>query len=264
MFAKRLAVLAVVALSGCGAELQDAADARVEALQATKAGAEVVEVAHLVGILPSYTCGAPAQVEFADLVPAVKGNLGSCAAYAPGPTTETSESLVVSFPAQGCDVIGAIWTGDVTATVSGGQDRSEVVLDLRGAAVNGHPVDARIGRLSCGDEDTWSIDASARVPATAHLREMDLAFHGTVVDRPGIPFLGADYLIIDGPLQLEYGGRTVQAVFHQVWWEPGLSVPRKGTVDLVDPDGRQLSLRFDHGDLGVSVNGGKFAPVPVP
>lgn len=261
---RRMVVLVVLGLCGCGAELQDAADAKVEALQATKAGQAVVETAQLIGILPTYTCGEPAQVEFADMLPAVKGNLGGCATVAQGPSTDTASTLELQFPQQGCDLLGARWAGQIEASVSGGQDRSEVSLDLRQATVNGQPLDGRIGRLSCGDLDTWSLDVDANVPATAHTHEMAVGFHGTVVDRPGIPFLGADYFIVDGPLTLEYGGRTVDATFHQVWWEPGLDVPREGTIDLVDPNGRKVSVRFDKGDLAVSVDGGKFAPVPVP
>ncbi|MBS2030927.1 MAG: hypothetical protein JST54_23690 [Deltaproteobacteria bacterium] len=263
---RKLMLAVCLAVAGCGADVQDTWDANQDALQATRAGAAIIDAAQFVGILPKYTCGEPERVEFADMVPELQSRLGPCATLHAGASTDTSDIETLAFAAPGCKVFGANWTGQLQATVSGGNDRNEVALDFTGMQINGAPVDARIGRVSCGDLTTWNIDANTRVPANKLFAQLDLGYHGTVVDRPGIFIIGTDYLILDGTAHVVSGNRAFDVTFKQVWWEPGLSVPHRGELDFQTPEGHDVAVRFGDSDseIQVSVDNGRFAPVPVP
>jgi len=263
---RKLVVALVLVMAGCGADVQDTIDASQDALQATRAGQAVIDAAQFVGLLPKYTCGQPARVEFADMIPELQQRLGPCAMLQPGASTDTSDIEDLEFASPGCRVAGATWTGQLQATVSGGDDRTEVALDFTGMQINGAPVDARIGRVSCGDLTTWNIDANARVPQSKLFAQLDVGFDGSVVDRPGFFLIGTDYLILDGKGHVRSGDREFDVTFKQVWWEPGLSVPHKGELDFQTPEGHDVAVQFGDSDneILVSVDNGRFAPVPVP
>jgi hypothetical protein len=263
---KRLLVAMLgFSMFGCGAGLQDAFDAHQDAIHATKAGAAILSAGRLVGLIPSYTCGKPERVAASELEPALQGNFGSCATVTRGASTDTSDIVDVRFKSDGCDIVGAKWTGQIAATVSGGTDRSSLSMDFRGMAIDGHPVDGRITRTTCGDLDTFDLAVTARVPATRKTQELDVGYHGSVVDRPGVKFLGADFMILDGPAEVTYGKTTLHVVFHELWWEAGLSLPHKGELEVSRQDGHKVNVKFDpEGTMKVSIDGGRFAPVPVP
>jgi hypothetical protein len=106
-----------LSMSGCGVGLQDAFDAHQDAIHATKAGAAILSAGRLVGLIPSYTCGKPERVAASELEPALQGNLGSCATVSRGASTDTSDVVDVRFQSDGCDILGATWTGQIAATV---------------------------------------------------------------------------------------------------------------------------------------------------
>ena len=266
MFRPLLISLCVWVLAGCGAEVQDAWDAHEDALHATQAGKAIIDTAQFLGLVPSYTCGEPAKSELSDAIPVMQANLGPCAQAAPGPSTDTTDSELLSFPAPGCDVFGATWTGQITATASGGDSRDALAFDFTGMRINGAPVDAKIGRVDCGDLTTWDLAVTTRVPATSKTQELDLGYHGTVVDRPGLAFIGTDYFILEGPADITYGGKTLHVTFKQLWWEAGLDLPHKGELDYTNAHGHEVAIKFDPdaSEMQVSIDGGKFAPMPMP
>lgn len=262
---RAMAVMLSLSLFGCGVEVQDAFDAHQDAIHATKAGAAILAAGRLVGLIPSYTCGKPEKVEASELVPALQGNFGRCAQVSRGAATDTTDDIDVRFLGDGCDVVGARWTGQISATVSGGTDRSQLALDFRGMAIDGHPVDGRVTRTTCGDLDTFALAVTARIPATKKTQELDVGYHGSVVDRPGLAFVGADFLILNGPADITYGGRTLHVTFRDLWWEAGLDLPHKGELEIRRDDGHRVDVRFDADhEMHVSIDGGRFAPVPLP
>jgi hypothetical protein len=260
-----LCVVGVVGV-GCGADFQDEAQNQIDELDATKDGHVIVSALQSIGLLPKYDCGQPEKEQLLSIIPAFEQKLGHCASVTRGPGGDTFDEVDVQFPADGCKVGSATWTGSLAVTYSGGDDHTEVALDLHQLSIDGHPVDGRIGQSTCGDLSTYEVDLHTKIPTKDPSQPVEIVFDGNVTDRPGLPVVGTDFYVIDGKAGVTEQGKDSSLVFSQLFWEPGANLPHSGSLTLNKPNGHTLEFTFDEDDhkASVSVDGQKAVPLPQP
>lgn len=260
------AVMAAVMVltSGCY-EAQESVMAAADVADATTVGAALVGAAEFVGMLPDRHCGESEQEFLLRWRPELDARLGACARLVESPDQTNRDAVQVAFPGEGCTVGGKRWQGAIEVGFSGGDDRTELSVDLTGLRIEGAPVDAKLVRLGCGDVQAYAARIHTRVPTSDADQPVDVSFDGAVSWVPGLPLIGVDQLVVDGPVTLTYGDRkTGKLVFEGLHWEPGKHIPGKGGVRLVRTNGRTTSITFDGHTHLASVNIDDRITVPVP
>lgn len=235
--------LAVLATSACGGNLPtkeevEDATARVERVAAS--AHQVRGAFEALGLMPVYTCGEPRRAFLSHATEGLSSRI-SCATATVRPVDDVTDAVVVSFPAGGCDVHGLRFTGHAVLEYRGGEDLMELSADLRGLAVDGQPLQAKVGYGTCSDETRLFAEVEGDVPGreghTFHI-------HSRVGMRQGLPLIGGASLLFDGPGELTGPGGTDRLTLTSVLYEVGNYLPKEGTALLESANGHVLKLTF--------------------
>jgi hypothetical protein len=266
---RRIACLALTALAAtaCGGgtptqEEIDEAKARVERVAA--AAHQVRGAFEVLGLLPVYSCGEPRRGFLGEAVEGLTSRV-KCATATIRAVDDVTDAVVLSFPADGCDVHGLRLTGQATLEYRGGQDLMEVHADLRGVAVDGQPLQAKVGYGTCGDETRLFADVQGTVP---HRAEHAFHINSTVGKRNGLPIIGGTSLVFDGPGELTGPSGTDRVTLTALHYEVGNYLPKEGTALVETADGHRLNLTFQPvlwrvGKVEVTVDDKDPVTVPV-
>ena len=266
----RLCLTATIAAStmGCSVSnsVQETVEEQADRLRGTELGSVAVAAGEAIGFLPALHCGRAAQFDAANLIPALEQKVGHCASVKTGVPVDNANAFDLTFPESGCKIGKSNWTGAIQLVVGGGEDRSDVTIDLRQLSINGHPVDGLIKRSSCGDLDTYELHLKSHILLNKGMDPIDVALDGTGKMKPGLGFIGTDLVVLDGTVSATVEGDHFALLFTDLQWEPGANLPVKGTLALEQPNGKETAFTFDDdkGEMTVSINGSDPHTVPMP
>ncbi|MBZ4377031.1 hypothetical protein [Corallococcus sp. AS-1-6] len=262
-----LAALAALATTACGdnaptQEEIDDAKARVERLAASTH--QVRGAFEMLGLMPVYTCGEPRRSFLSHAVEGLSASV-TCATARVQAVDDFTDSVVVSFPAGGCDVHGLRFTGRAVLEYRGGEDLMEMKADLRELAVDGQTLQAKVGYGTCSDEARLFAEVEGQVPGRA-----GHSFHinSTVGKRDGLPIIGGTSLVFDGPGELTGPNGTDRVTLTSLEYEVGNYLPKQGTALVETADGHRLNFAFQPvlwrvGKVEVTVDDKDPVTVPV-
>jgi len=268
----RLALLAALALSACGADQfidrgeQAAADAKLSAAE-VRIAIDAVELARraleVLGLLPSYTCGEPRGVFAGRTVDELHAKV-ACATVVSQQLAD-ADALIASFPASGCRVNGHEATGRATLRFSGGEDRFDAAGDLRELALDGHPLHTQFGYGKCGDETRYWAATDAVLAAHPDVRaHLDVE----VAKRDGLPIIGETRLVVNATGTLARSAGTDRIAATELEFEVGSALPKTGMLEIDLATGHHMRAVFDEGKwLGsarVTVDDHDPVTVPIP
>ncbi|MBN8230372.1 hypothetical protein JYK02_22945 [Corallococcus macrosporus] len=240
----------------------DDAKARVERVAAST---HLVRGAlEMLGLMPVYSCGEPRRSFLNHAVEGLSSTV-ACATATVQAVDDVTDSVVVTFPAAGCDVHGLRLTGRAVLEYRGGEDLMEMHADLREMAVDGQTLQAKVGYGTCADETRLFADVEGQVPGRqGHSFHID----SRVGKREGLPIIGGTTLLFDGPGELTGPSGTDRITFTSLLYEVGNYLPKEGTALVETADGHRLNLAFQPvlwrvGKVEVTVDDKDPVTVPV-
>ena len=232
-------LLLLAACGGGGApDKAQVEQARAQVGAAVAAADQARTALELLGILPSYTCGEPQRSYVGRAAEHVQTQVACATVHTEA--DETSDVLVVSF-APGCSVRGHAVQGRVAFEYSGGDERTQLAVDLRELVVDGTPLTVRAGYGTCGDAQQVFALGEGDVPRREGLRYV---VDAQVQKRDGVPLLGSDTLVLDGGGRLTQEAGADALTLTALRYDLGEYLPREGTALLEQHDGRRLQVTF--------------------
>jgi hypothetical protein len=240
-----LAILPLLA-TACGGteptqEQIDEARARVE--QAASAMARARTALEILGVLPVYTCGEPRRTFVGSASESVHVQF-ACVTATTEPVDASTDAVVLAFAEAGCSVEGHGLSGQGRFLYSGGEDRMALTADLRELKVDGHPLQAKVGYGTCGDESSAWVNAAGTLPGQdGHTFHVD----GRVASRPGAPIIGGSELRLGGTGSLSGPEGTDRLTLTDVVYEDGEYLPKEGEVLVETADGGRVKATFRAG-----------------
>jgi hypothetical protein len=240
-----LAVLPVLA-TACGGqeptkEQIEEAQARVE--QAADALARARTALEVLGVLPVYTCGEPRRTFVGEASESVQVQL-ACVSATTEAVDATTDAVVLAFADGGCTARGHGISGQGRFLYSGGEDRMALTADLRELRVDGHPLQAKVGYGTCGDESSAWVEAAGNLPGQDGLT---FRVDGRTASRPGLPLIGGSELWLNGTGSLTGTAGTDRLTLTDVLFEDGEYIPKEGEVLVDTADGGRVKATFRPG-----------------
>jgi hypothetical protein len=193
----------------------------------------------LLGIIPVYECGESRATFVGDIVPQLQSQLG-CAQITTSAQAD-SDSVILSFPQEGCDVGDHTLSGQVVFTYSGGEDRMDLVLNATGLNIDGDAVQVSGGYSTCGDQESYFVSVAGALPGQSGAT---FALDASVTVQEGFPIFGSPTLIFDGVGQLNTNAGTTQLTLDNVEYQPGDIIPQSGVVTLDTASGHSIVATF--------------------
>ncbi|MSP17506.1 MAG: hypothetical protein EXR73_13020 [Myxococcales bacterium] len=231
-------VLGALLASACSSDSDDLpteaeiADARTRIEAAVAATEQARDALELLGVIPTYDCGAPRGTFVGDEVGRLRAEL-ACVTVTTA-AEATADTITLSF-AEGCTVGGHVVAGTAIFRYSGGEARMDLEVDVRALEVDGRTLDALVGYGVCADETRyWVTLATATVELDAQ-----------VAKRDGIPVIGSTTLLLDGTGTLTGADGLDSLTCTGVEYEVGDLLPRLGTILLITAGGHSIEATFD-------------------
>ena len=258
--AKTVAWLSLLVLLGCDLVPEPPGVEQVkgtvgDALAAANALQPALE---LLGLLPEEGCGEPRSLRPVRFTANLQEKLGCAAAELE--LGEVADTIRVRFPPEGCWVEDHVVTGELTVTVSGGDDRQSVELDLRRANLDGQSIPVRLGYQTCGGATQYSAIAQGSAKGLAF--DLDLA---VTLEKGRWPW-SPDRYAVDGHGALTHGGGTERLAFEEVRYTLGDLAPEQGSLRIETSGGSSVQATFGEGaeEMELVVNGGTPLRIRVP
>jgi hypothetical protein len=194
----------------------------------------------LLGILPVYTCGEPRRTFVGKLSQDLQAQV-QCLTLTTEARGDTSDAVVMSFPAGGCTVRGHTLSGQVTFLYTGGEDRMELTANLGGLSVDGQSLQATVGYGTCGDEKRSWGKATGGLPGHSGYTYL---VDGRVGVRNGLPLIGGTTLVLDGPASVSGPEGKDQVTLTALRYALGEYLPEEGKLLVETATGHRVQANF--------------------
>jgi hypothetical protein len=215
----------------------------------------------MLGLFPTYECEEPRATfvsgtadQFALDHPCVSVSIDS---------QVESDSIILEFPPEGCEIEGILLGGQAVFSYAGGTDSMELEADLTELQVNGNLLQTTVGYGTCGDEKRYWVTGQGSLPGQAGLT---YSLNMTVGLRDGMPVIGGTTLLLDGTAQLHSSEGTDQLTFEDLEYEIGDMLPKEGTIRIETASGRTIQAKFSSsfpiGEVEITID--DYDPLPVP
>lgn len=218
--------------------LIDDARARVEA--ATLAIGDARAGLELVNMLPEHTCGQSRE----ELLVASAEHLRerhSCAAISIDSSGASADVITVTFPADGCRVLGHEVAGAAVFLLSWGEPGVELTVDFGDLVVDGASLGAAAGYRTCGVDDAHWVTASGAVRGHESL---SFAVDARAVSRRRATAVCGAGVILDGSVDLHAPLGTDSVTFTGLEYGSGDELPRSGVMAIRTAAGSAVRARF--------------------
>ena len=240
----RTLLIVTACLAACGGRppptKEEIDDAKGRVRAALAAAEQARRILELLGILPVYECGESERVAFVGKVADGFRRDYPCATV----TTEAlsnADAVIGTFPEAGCEVRRHSVSGKASFVYSGGSDRFELHLDGRELKVDGEPLQAKAGYGKCGDETRYWALAEGDLPKRP---EIHFKVDGRAGVREGLPIIGSDTLVFDGPGEVAHPDGTDRVTFAGLHYEIGEYLPKEGTIEIDTSSGHHVRATF--------------------
>jgi hypothetical protein len=261
------ACLALLVLAtGCDREpptKEEIEDARARVDLAVRAADQARMALELLGILPVYTCGEERRTFVGRAAEGAHTKV-ACVIATTEALGDTSDAVRLTFPENSCTVRGHNVSGYAAFVYNGGKDRMDLMADLREVKVDGTSLDAKVGYGTCSDEKRFYAEALGALPARPGNTYYVNARVGL---RGGLPIIGNDTLVFDGPGEVSGPLGTDRVTFTRLKYEVGEYLPQEGEALVETAKGRRVKVTFSPvlwrvGKVEVEID--DKAPVTVP
>lgn len=236
LLAAAAALAVLLGLAGCdspdgevSAEVSAAADAVTHTIEA----AQPIRVAfELLDQLPEFEPGT-SRDEYAAQAEQVLARRFSCALQA-RTTTDSTDTLTLQFPADGCLIGKHGLAGVMVFTLSGGGDCLASQIDLTDTVLDSFTVGSKASHGTCrGGSVLWSAQAAG---ALDHGYTYDIQGTVAVLGETGGAFSDGSTLVIDGHCILDTPDGRYSIEVDRFTYTMGDLSPHHGDVDLQHPE----------------------------
>ncbi|HYO55297.1 hypothetical protein [Archangium sp.] len=263
----RACLALVILTTACGRELptkEEIEDARARVDMAVHSAHQTRIALELLGVMPVYTCGEPRRTFVGRAAEGAHVKVACLTATAEA-KDDSTDAVVLSFPEDGCSVNGHTVTGQSTFLYHGGEERMDLSADLRWLKVNGHPLQAKVGYGTCGDEKRFWAEAGGDLPGRAG---SSYRVDGRVGLRDGVPLFGSTTLVFDGSGEVSGPLGTDRVTFTGLQYEVGEFLPKKGEALIETARGHRVKVDFNEvlwrvGKVDVEIDGKEPVTVPI-